>query len=118
MTPQLVGPANMDLFYDERDDAAHEARGSQILYWLDDLGAKPLAEARPSDHGFVFAGARPIEDYRRLVGPGFHTCATGRRSTSLLRLDSVLDALAGGGRGRAHAQDVAAAAGSAACRRT
>ena len=56
----------MDLFYDERDDASHEARGSQILYWLDDLGAKPLAEARPRDRGFVFAIARPIEDYQRL----------------------------------------------------
>jgi hypothetical protein len=37
----------MQLFYDERDDKFHEARGSQILYWLDDLGAKPLTEAQP-----------------------------------------------------------------------
>jgi hypothetical protein len=36
----------MDLYYDQRDDPAHEARGSRILYWLADLGAKPLAEAR------------------------------------------------------------------------
>jgi hypothetical protein len=57
----------MDLYYDERDDAAHEARGSRVLYWLDDLGAKPLAEARPTDPGFLFAGARPIDDYARLV---------------------------------------------------
>ena len=29
----------MQLYYDERDDKFHEARGSQILYWLDDLVA-------------------------------------------------------------------------------
>ena len=84
----------MDLFYDERDDEAHEARGSQILYWLDDLGAKPLAEARPGDDGFLFAGARPIEDYRRLVTrlPRLRDRPDERRP--LLRLDFVLDALA------------------------
>ncbi len=57
----------MHLYYDERDDKYHQSHGSQILYWLDDLGAKPLTEAQPSDHGFLFAGARPIGDYRRLV---------------------------------------------------
>jgi hypothetical protein len=40
----------MDLFYDERGDDAHEARGSQILYWLDDLGARPLASSRCTTH--------------------------------------------------------------------
>jgi hypothetical protein len=83
----------MELFYDERDDAAHEARGSQILYWLDDVGARPLKEAKPGDHGFVFAGARPIEDYRKLVGryPLLHDRPEER--APLLRLDAVLDAL-------------------------
>src|SRR5262245_14545856 len=83
----------MELFYDERDDAAHEARGSQILYWLDDLGAKPLKEAKASDHGFVFAGARPVEDYRQLLRR--HPLLRDRpeERAPLLRLDAVLDAL-------------------------
>jgi hypothetical protein len=87
----------MDLFYDERDDAAHQARGSRILDWLDDLGARPLAEAGASDVGFVFAGARPTEDYERLVGhlPLLRD-RPGERAP-LLRLDSVLDALASAG---------------------
>src|SRR5437588_10471600 len=57
----------MELFYDPRDDPYYEKRGLQTLYWLDDLGAKPLDEASPHDEGFLFAGARPIDDYRRLV---------------------------------------------------
>lgn len=83
----------MHLFYDERDDKPHEARGSQILYWLDDLGAKPLREARPDDHGFLFAGARQMGDYRRLADalPFLHDRPDEREP--LLRLDSVLDAL-------------------------
>src|SRR5947208_2275032 len=83
----------MHLFYDERDDKYHETRGSQILYWLDDLGAKPLAEARPNDHGFLFAGGRPIADYQRLVDrlPLLRDRPDEREP--LLRLDSVLHAL-------------------------
>jgi hypothetical protein len=83
----------VDLYYDERDDSAHEARGSQILYWLDDLGAKPLAEARPADPGFLFAGARPIDDYARLVA---HLPLVRDRPDErgpLLRLDLTLDTL-------------------------
>jgi hypothetical protein len=57
----------MDLFYDERDAPYHEACGSQILYWLDDLGAKPFTEAGSMDQGFLFAGFRSHEDYRQLV---------------------------------------------------
>jgi hypothetical protein len=87
----------MELFYDERDNAAHEARGSQLLYWLDDLGAKPLKEAKANDHGFVFAGARPIEDYRRLVGRHPHLRDQPEERAPLLRLDSVLDTLAAAG---------------------
>jgi hypothetical protein len=83
----------MDLFYDARADAAHEARGSQILYWLDDLGAKPLAEARPNDDGFLFTGARPIEDYTRLVAPYPLLRDRPEERAPLLRLDSTLDAI-------------------------
>jgi hypothetical protein len=61
------GAADMDLFYDLRDDRYHERLGSQILYWLDDLGAIPLDEAGPDAEGFLFAGARPIDDYRELI---------------------------------------------------
>src|SRR5262249_12613110 len=88
----------MELFYDERDDAAHEARGSRILYWLDDLGARPLTEAKPSDQGFVFAGARPIEDYRKLVGRHPSLRDRPEERAPLLCLDSVLDALSAAGR--------------------
>jgi hypothetical protein len=87
----------MELFYDECDDATHEARGSQILYWLDDLGAKPLREARRGDLGFVFAGARPIQDYQRLVTPYPLVRDRPEERAPLLRLDSVLDALASAG---------------------
>src|SRR3954452_1962162 len=87
----------MELFYDERDDAAHEARGSQLLYWLDDLGARPLREARPDDRGFLFAGARPIEDYARLVSRYPFLRDRPDERAPLLRLDSVLDALAAAG---------------------
>ncbi|OWK40248.1 ATP-grasp domain-containing protein [Fimbriiglobus ruber] len=84
----------MELFYDERDDALHEARGSQILYWLDDLGAKPLAEAGIDDSGFVFAGARSIEDYTHLAAGRPHLRDQPEERAPLLRLDSILDALA------------------------
>jgi hypothetical protein len=60
----------MDLFYDPRD-RFHEKRGSKILYWLDDLGAKPFNEAGPSAEGFLFAGARPVT-------PGTLSCVTSR----------------------------------------
>jgi hypothetical protein len=87
----------MDLFYDERDDEAHEARGSQILYWLDDLGARPLAEARPEKDGFLFAGARPIEDYMQLVAPHPRLRDRPEERALLLRLDATLDTLLAAG---------------------
>jgi|GEM_PF-988401 len=85
------------LFYDDRDDHAHEARGSRILYWLDDLGARPFAEARPEDRGFLFAGARSLADYARLVEK--HPLIRDRpeERAPLLQLDSTLDALAAAG---------------------
>jgi hypothetical protein len=87
----------MELFYDERDDATHEARGSQILYWLDDLGAKPLSEAKEEDRGFVFAGARSIEDYQQLLGHFPSLRDRPEERAPLLRLDSTLDALSAAG---------------------
>jgi hypothetical protein len=86
----------MNLFYDDRDDAAHEARGSQILYWLDDLGAKPFSEARTDDAGFVFAGARPIEDYERMIARYPRLRDRPEERAPLLRLDTVLSSLASG----------------------
>jgi hypothetical protein len=83
----------MQLFYDERDDKSHEARGSQILYWLDDLGARPLTEARAGDSGFLFAGARSMADYRSLVDGLPLLRDRPDQREPLLRLDSVLDAL-------------------------
>ncbi len=84
----------MELFYDERDDRFHEARGSRILYWLDDVGAKPLTEARSNDEGFLFAGARSMEDYRRLVAGTLAVRDTPDEREPLMTLDSVLDTLA------------------------
>jgi hypothetical protein len=89
----------MDLYYDERDDPALEARGSRILYWLDDLGAKPLAEARPADPGFLFARARPLHDYARLVARLPLVRDQPAERAPPLRLDSTLDALAAAGVG-------------------
>lgn len=87
----------MDLFYDERDDRYHEARGSEILYWLDDLGAKPLSEARQDDEGFLFAGYRSDADYRELVASYPRLRDRPEEREPLLRLDSVLDVLAAKG---------------------
>ncbi|MGF1580110.1 MAG: hypothetical protein ACFCD0_12175 [Gemmataceae bacterium] len=78
------------LFYDPRDDNYHEKRGSQILYWLDDLGAKPLDEANTQDEGFVFAGARSIEDYEELMDPYPKVRDQPDERAPLLRLDSIL----------------------------
>jgi hypothetical protein len=83
----------MQLLYDPRDDACHERLGSQLLYWLDDLGALPLDEADPSSDGFLFAGARPIEDYRRLVSRLPLVRDRLEEREPLLRLDAVLQAL-------------------------
>jgi hypothetical protein len=83
----------MELIYDSRDDRYHERLGSQILYWLDDLGAIPLDEAGPDAKGFLFAGARPIEDYRELIDGRPLVRDRPEERESLLRLDAVLQAL-------------------------
>src|SRR5215831_6831908 len=83
----------MELFYDSRDDAYYEKRGLQTLYWLDDLGAKPLDVARSEDEGFLFAGARPLADYRRLVARLPRVRDRPGEREPLLRLDTVLHTL-------------------------
>ncbi|MBX7102632.1 MAG: ATP-grasp domain-containing protein [Gemmataceae bacterium] len=83
----------MHLFYDERDARYHEAHGSQILYWLDELGAKPLKDALRGDVGFLFTGARTIDDYRQLVAGTPDLRDTAEEREVLLTLDTVLDAL-------------------------
>jgi hypothetical protein len=83
----------MQLLYDRRDDAYHERVGSQILYWLDDLDALPLDEADPAAAGFLFTGARPIDDYRELVGGRPLVRDRPAEREPLLRLDTVLQTL-------------------------
>ena len=79
------------LFYDRRDDELFTKRGMRNLYWLDDLGAIPLDEASPDDSGFLFAGARGIEDYTRLVARFPNMRDQPHERAPLLALDSVLD---------------------------
>ena len=78
------------LAYDDRDDKLFEQRGMRNLYWLDDLGAVPLSKLDPNVDSFLYAGARPIEDYRKLTAayPKIHDTAAAR--LPLLNLDSVL----------------------------
>jgi hypothetical protein len=83
----------MQLLYDPRDDAYHERLGSRILYWLDDLDAVPLDEADGASEGFLFAGARPIDDYRRLLAKRPLVRDHPDEREPLLCLDTVLQAL-------------------------
>jgi hypothetical protein len=83
----------LQLLYDPRDDPYHERLGSKILYWLVDLDAVPLGEADPTDEGFLFAGARPLDDYRRLTAALPHLRDRPEERSPLMRLDSVLAAL-------------------------
>lgn len=83
----------MHLYYDARDDATHEARGSQILYWLDDLDARPISEAYADSTGFLFAGSRGIEDYRELIAQYPLLRDRPGKREPLLKLDGVLSTL-------------------------
>lgn len=89
--------AVMKLFFDSRDDKVLEHRGIPLLYWLDDLGARPVEEAAAEEEGFLFAGARPIEDYRCLVSSRPRLRDRPEERAPLLRLDGVLDSLASAG---------------------
>src|ERR1700742_4847619 len=87
----------MKLFFDSRDDRVLEQRGIPLLYWLDDLGAQPVDQATAEDEGFLFAGARPIADSRRLVSGRPRLRDRPEEREPLLRLDSVLKSLASAG---------------------
>jgi hypothetical protein len=51
------------LFFDPRDrDHAPDRIG-----WLEEIGARPVGQARPFDAAYVFAGDRGMDDYRALV---------------------------------------------------
>jgi hypothetical protein len=82
----------MKLFYDPRDRVAAR-HGDKRLQWLFELGAKPIEEARPEDEGFLFAGARGLEDYRALVSRLPKLRDRPEERAPLLELDDVLDAL-------------------------
>ena len=83
----------MNLFYDDRDDSVHQRRGSRILYWLDDLGAKPIGESEPDEDGFVFSVAGSISDYEELVADRPNLQDRANQRLPLLSLESVLDRL-------------------------
>lgn len=83
----------MKLFYYPRDQAPGDRRGDRRLYWLDDLGAVPIAEATPADDGFLFAGERGADDYERLVRRLPRIRDRPEERGLLLRLDSVLEAV-------------------------
>lgn len=80
----------IQLAYDTRDDPLFEQRRMQNLYWLDDLGAVPLNELDPSRDAFLYAGARSIDDYRKLVSPFSKIRDRPEARGPLLTLDSVL----------------------------
>lgn len=83
----------MLLFYDPRDRVAAR-HGDQRLRWLFELGARPVEEARTADEGFLFAGARGLDDYRALVDRFPKLRDRPEERAPLLNLDDVLDALA------------------------
>ncbi len=81
------------LAYDVRDDKLFEQRGMRNLYWLDDLDAVPLPELDPNVESFLYAGARPIADYRKLTATYPEIKDTAAARLPLLNLDSVLSRL-------------------------
>ena len=82
-----------DLFFDLRDEVLCRRQGRGMIPWLADLGARPLQEAKEDDSGFLFAGARSIEDYRELVSSYPNIRDRPEERGPLLRLDDVLDAI-------------------------
>jgi hypothetical protein len=83
----------MNLYYDDRDDSVHQRLGSRILYWLDDLGAKPIGESDFDEEGFLFSVAGGISDYETLLEdrPNFRDRPEER--LPLMSLAGVLDGL-------------------------
>src|ERR1700726_1689152 len=84
----------MQLLYDPRDGAYHDKVGSRILDWLQDVGAIPLSGADATCEGFLFAGARPIDDYRVLVENFPLVRDRPEEREPLLQLDTVLGHMA------------------------
>lgn len=80
------------LFFDDRDER-DPVRGDRRIEWLKSIGAKQLSFATAEEPGFLFAGARPIEDYRTLVAPFPAMRDRAEEREALLRLDSVLSAM-------------------------
>ena len=83
----------MNLFYDDQDDTVHQRRESRILYWLDDLGAKPISECEPDDSGFLFSVAGAISDYEDLVADRPNLRDRPNERLPLMSLESILDSL-------------------------
>lgn len=83
----------MNLFYDDQDDTVHQRRGSRILYWLDDLGAKPISECDPDESGFLFSVAGAISDYEELVADRPELTDRADERLPLMSLESILDGL-------------------------
>jgi hypothetical protein len=84
----------MKLYFDARDVAYARRRGSRHIEWLGDLGAVPIQHAPDDADGFLFTGARSMEDYSRLVARHPRVCDRPEARAPLLSLDRVLDALA------------------------
>lgn len=82
----------MQLFYDPRDRVAAR-HGDRRLQWLYEMGARPIGEASPKDEGFLFAGVRPMDDYRELVRDRPLLRDRPEDREPLLELDKVLAAL-------------------------
>src|ERR1043166_151318 len=82
----------MKLFYDARERVAAR-HGDRRLKWLYEMGACPVDDATPKDEGFLFAGVRPMEDYRDLVRNRPLLRDRPEDREPLLELDKVLAAL-------------------------
>lgn len=87
----------MKLYFDARDVAYARRRGSRHIDWLRDLCATPIQQAPDDTEGFLFTGARSMEDYRRLVARHPRLRDRPAERAPLLRLDAVLDAVAAAG---------------------
>ncbi|HEY2586614.1 MAG TPA: ATP-grasp domain-containing protein [Tepidisphaeraceae bacterium] len=87
----------MQLFFDARDVAYARQHRSRHIDWLRDLGAIAIQQAPEDAEGFLFTGARSMEDYRHLVARHPRLRDRPEDRAPLLRLDTVLDALADAG---------------------
>ena len=84
----------MRLVYDPRDVTYARTSRSRHIEWLIAAGATPLSARAADDEQFLFAGARPIEDYCRLVANHPNVVDRPEDRGPLLQLNTVLDAIA------------------------